>query len=55
MRTVSETVIFQRYAADVWMDGEREQFINWIASNPEAGAIITGIGGCRNVRWAITG
>ena len=55
MRTVSATEIFQCYAADVWMDGEREQFINWIASNPEAGAIITGSGGCRKVRWAITG
>ena len=55
MRTVAETEIFQRYAADVWKDGEREQFINWIASNPEAGAIITGSVGCRKVRWATTG
>ncbi len=55
MRTVAETEIFQRYAAEVWKDEEREQFINWIAANYEAGAIITGSGGCRKVRWAISG
>jgi hypothetical protein len=55
MRTVAETEIFQRYAAVVWKDAEREQFINWIAANPESGAIITGSGGCRKVRWATAG
>lgn len=55
MRTVAETEIFQRYAAEVWKDDERDQFINWIAANPESGAIITGSGGCRKVRWATTG
>ena len=55
MRTVAETEIFQRYAAEVWKEGEREQFINWIAANPESGAVIAGSGGCRKVRWATTG
>jgi hypothetical protein len=55
MRTVVETEIFLRYAADVWKDDEREGFINWIVASPEAGAIITGSGGCRKVRWATTG
>ena len=55
MRTVAETEIFQRYAAEVWPDSEREQFINWIAANPESGAVIAGSGGCRKVRWATTG
>lgn len=55
MRTVAETEIFQRYAADIWKDGEREQFVNWIAANPEAGALIAGSGGCRKVRWATSG
>jgi hypothetical protein len=55
MRTVAETEIFQRYAADVWKDDERDQFIDWIAANPESGAIIAGGGGCRKVRWATTG
>ena len=55
MRTVVETEIFQRYAAEVWKEAEREQFINWIAANPESGAVIAGSGGCRKVRWATTG
>jgi len=55
MRTVAETPIFQRYAADVWSDSERIEFINWIALNPEAGDVIPGSGGCRKVRWAASG
>ncbi len=55
MRTVVETEVFQRYADGVWEDGEREQFIDWIAANPQAGAVVVGSGGCRKVRWATTG
>ena len=55
MRTVAETEIFTRYADEVWTNEERTEFINWIASNPEAGAIIAGSGGCRKVRWATSG
>ena len=55
MRTVAETPIFQRYAAEIWRDAEREQFINFIAANPEAGDLIRGSGGCRKVRWADSG
>ena len=55
MRTVAETEIFQCYADAVWKDGDREKFVNWIAANPEAGAIITGSGGCRKVRWGTSG
>ena len=55
MRTVAETPIFQRYAAEVWSDAERTEFINFIAANPEAGALIRGSGGCRKVRWSTAG
>jgi hypothetical protein len=55
VRTVAETPIFQRYAAEVWSAAEREQFISYIASNPEAGALIRGSGGCRKVRWGASG
>ena len=55
MRTVAETPIFQRYAAEVWSHGEREQFISFIAANPEAGDLIRGSGGCRKVRWSTSG
>jgi len=51
VRTVAETPIFARYAAEVWTDAEREAFIAWIAGNPHAGAVIRGTRGCRKVRW----
>lgn len=55
MRTVIETEVFQRYAASLWDDGEREQFIAWIAANPLAGDVIPGTGGLRKVRWSRAG
>ncbi len=55
MRTVAETPIFQRYAADAWSDAERGEFIAFIAGSPEAGAVIPGSGGCRKVRWSTAG
>ena len=55
MRTVAETPIFQRYAAEVWSASEREQFITFIAANPEAGDLVRGSGGCRKVRWSTSG
>jgi hypothetical protein len=55
MRTVAETPVFVRYAAEVWSDAERQQFINFIAANPEAGDVIRGSGGCRKVRWSRSG
>ena len=55
MRTVAETPVFQRYAADVWSEVEREQFISFIAATPEIGAVIPGSGGCRKVRWSVAG
>jgi hypothetical protein len=55
MRTVAETSIFIRYAAEIWTEVERIEFINWIAAHPEAGDIIPGSGGCRKVRWSRKG
>jgi len=50
-----ETPIFQRYAADIWRDGEREDFITWIAANPLAGDVIPGTAGLRKIRWSRQG
>lgn len=50
MRTVAETPVFVRYAAEVWSDTQRQEFVNFIAVNPEAGDLIRGSGGCRKVR-----
>ena len=55
MRTVAETPVFQRYAAEVWSDAERNAFINFIAASPEAGNVIPGSGGCRKTRWSVAG
>ena len=52
MQTVSETEIFQKYAAEIWSEAERMEFINWIAANPGAGDVVPGSNGCRKVRWS---
>jgi hypothetical protein len=49
--TVAETPLFQRQAEDVWDENEREDFVNFIARNPEAGDVIADTGGVRKVRW----
>lgn len=55
MNTVAETAVFQRYAAQIWTDDEREAFVGWIAANRESGDVIPGSGGCRKVRWSRPG
>lgn len=55
MRTVAETSVFMRYAAEIWSDEERAEFIDWIAAHPYAGDVIPGSGGCRKVRWSRRG
>ena len=53
--TVAETKLFIRQAADVWSDDDRENFVNFIAANPEVGDVIPETGGVRKVRWARSG
>lgn len=55
MFTVKETDYFQRTAIGVWQDGERIEFIDWIAVNPLAGDVIPGTTGLRKVRWRRAG
>ena len=55
MRNVAETPILIRYASEVCSEVERQEFITFIAANPEAGAGIRGSGGCRKVRWTRPG
>ncbi len=55
MLTVSETRAFIRTMEDVWGEGERVAFINWIATNPTVGDVIVGSGGLRKVRWSRPG
>lgn len=51
MRTVIETPTFQKQAASLWSDEEREAFIDFIAANPDAGDVIPDADGARKVRW----
>ena len=55
MLTVIETPVFLRYAAKVWDDTEREDFIAWLAEHPDAGDVIAATGGLRKVRWSRPG
>ncbi len=55
MYTIIETAIFEKYAAAVWHDDEREAFKGWIAEYPDAGDVIPKTGGCRKVRWSLDG
>ena len=48
--TVVELPLFQRLASAVWDDDEREECVDFIARNPEAGDLIPGTGGVRKVR-----
>jgi len=40
--TVAETPLFARQAGSIWNEQEREEFVNYIARNPEAGDVIPG-------------
>ncbi|CAI8784854.1 putative transcriptional regulator [Pseudomonas sp. IT-P171] len=53
--TIIETEIFKRYAESIWDDGERHEFITWLAANPLAGDVVPGSVGMRKVRWSRSG
>ena len=53
--TVAETPLFVRQANDVWDAAEREEFVDFIARNPEAGDVIPETGGVRKLRWRRAG
>jgi len=53
--TVVETATFIRQATSIWDEGERTEFVDFIARNPEAGDRIPGTGGVRKVRWSRAG
>jgi len=55
MLTIYETPTFVAEARRLWSTEERLEFFAWIASEPDAGAVIKGSGGCRKVRWSRPG
>ncbi len=55
MYTIIETPTFQEDARKIWSEEERGAFCAWLASNSEAGNVVSGSGGCRKVRWSMSG
>ena len=55
MLTIVETPSLVRMADTFWNDVDRLKFIDFIAANPDAGAVVPGSGGLRKVRWGQTG
>jgi hypothetical protein len=53
--TVAETPLFLRQAEKIWSRDEHDEFVDYIAGNPEAGDVIPETGGIRKVRWAREG
>jgi len=53
--TVVETPSFLRDAKTKLDDGEREELVFFLASNPEAGTVMPETGGVRKLRWAREG
>ena len=55
MYTIAETPTFSNAAKALWSEEEHGEFCTFIATNPLAGDVIPGSGGCRKVRFAIAG
>jgi hypothetical protein len=53
--SIYETPTFVAEAAKIWSTEERLEFFTSIATDPEAGTVIPGSGGCRKVRWSRPG
>ena len=52
LQVVVEMPEFIRKAGDCMDEKSRNEFIHYIAANPKAGAIMTGTGGARKIRWS---
>lgn len=53
--TVVETPSFLRDAASAFTEDDRLELVIFLASNPEAGALMAETGGIRKLRWATQG
>lgn len=55
MITVAETKAFQRKVEGLLSEREKAELIDYLAEHPNAGALITGTGGIRKLRWTQAG
>ncbi len=51
-QTIYETPTFVAEDPRLWSTEDRLEFFAWIASEPDASAVIKDSGGCRKVRWS---
>ena len=52
---LSTSTVPLRLKPHYWTENERTDFAAWLSTNPKAGDVIPGAGGCRKVRWARAG
>ena len=55
MLTIIESPLFTQLWPDYWSEQEHGEFAVYLASNPEAGDVVPGSGGCRKIRWSRPG
>ena len=53
--TVVETRAFLSAVSRTMTEADREEFVTFIAANPQRGDLIQGTGGIRKIRWGIKG
>jgi hypothetical protein len=53
--SVIETPQFLRQADVIWEEAERQEFVDYIARNPEIGDVVKDTGGIRKIRWGRQG
>ena len=53
--TVVETRAFLAAVSRTMTEADREEFVTFIAANPQRGDLIQGTGGIRKIRWGIKG
>jgi hypothetical protein len=55
MKTIIESKLFEKQWPAVWTEAEHDEFIDWLAQNPDTGDVIPHTGGVRKVRWKRAG
>ena len=55
MRTIAETLPFQRKISSLLSSEERFELIAYLAEHPNSGVLMEGTGGIRKLRWARQG
>lgn len=53
--TIVETRAFISAASRYMTEADRDEFVTFMAANPQRGDLIPGTGGIRKIRWAVKG